>query len=41
MIIYKSSHKSLGELVTHARKFYEEGKMAAKDGPNITAFAAK
>ena len=32
MIIYKSSHKSLGELVTHARKFYDEGKMAAKDG---------
>ena len=32
MIIYKSSHKSLGELFTHARNFYEEGKMAAKDG---------
>jgi len=34
MIIYKSSPKSLGELVTHARKFYEEEKMAAKDGEN-------
>ena len=32
MIIYKSSPKSLGELVTHARTFYEEEKMAAKDG---------
>ena len=34
MIIYKSSPKSLGELVTHARTFYEEEKMAAKDGEN-------
>ena len=32
MIIYKFSQKSLRELVKHARKFYEEGKMAAKDG---------
>ena len=30
--LWLSSHKSLGELVTHARKFFEEGKMAAKDG---------
>ena len=50
MIIYKSSHKSLGELGMHARMFYEEGKWrqktegavnSAKDGPNIAAFAAK
>ena len=34
MIIYKSSPKSLGELVTHARTFYKEEKMAAKDGEN-------
>ena len=31
MIIYKSSHKSLRELVVHTRKFYEEETMAAKD----------
>ena len=29
MIIYKSSHKSHGGLVTHARKFYEEEKIGS------------
>ena len=31
MISNKSSHKSLRELGAHARKFYEEGAIAAKD----------
>ena len=31
MIFYKSSHKSLRELVTHARKFYAEETEVAKD----------
>ena len=31
MISNKSSHKSLRELGAHARKFYEEGTIAAKD----------
>ena len=34
MTIYKSSHKSLRDLVTHARKFYKEEEMAAKDREN-------
>ena len=38
MIIYKSSPKSLGELVTHALTFYEEEKMAAKDGENCKQY---
>ena len=30
-IMYKSSHKSLRELILDARKFYEEETMVAKD----------
>ena len=29
MIIHKSSHKSLQELVAHPRKFYDKEKIAA------------